>query len=247
MRRTPGFSQTAPGFNGPTRTVLLTLVALFVVQLIASGWLKLPVIETLGWWPLFGGSFRVWQPLTSLLLHQPDPISALFDWLVIYFFLPAAAQGMGWAALRRGLAIILGGAVAMALLLQAVGAVVPGAPYVGLNPLIVALTVIFGLTRPNATILLFFVVPVRAAWIAWGSGLLAALFFLATRTLDATLWVTGWVAAWLWLQDLSVRDLRRPYLRWKQARLHRRLSELQVIEGGRGRTGDKEDEGPLYH
>ena len=236
-----------PGFSGPTRTVLLTLVGLFIAQLIAASWLGLPVVENLGWWPLYGESFRVWQPLTSLLLHKPDPMGALFSWLVIFFFLPAAAQGLGWSALRRGLAIILGGAVALGLLLQAVGAVVPGAPYMGINPLIVALTVIFGFTRPNATILLFFIVPVRAIWIAWGSGLLALLFFLATRSLDAALWVTGWVAAWLWLQDLSAADLRRPYLRWKQARLHRRLRKLHVIEGGRGRTGDSEDQGPLYH
>lgn len=247
MRRTPGFAETMPGFTGPTRTVLLTLVGLYMTQLVASSWLKLPVVETLAWWPLFSEAFRPWQPLTSLLVHSPDPISALFSWLFILFFLPSVIQLFGWPAIRRGMAWILAGAVVAGLALEAIGAVVPGGPFMGIGPALTALTVIFGLSQPNARILLFFVIPIRAVWIAWGSGILALLSFLAMRSLDAAMWLMGWCAAWVWLQDLSWPDLRRPYLRWKQARLQRRLRKLTVIEGGRGRKPDSGDDGPLYH
>lgn len=247
MRRTPGFAETLPGFVGPTRTTLLILFGLFLAQLVLGTWMNLPVVDLLAWWPLHSDAFRPWQPLTHALLAPADPIGALFSWLLIYFLLPACATTHGWRALWRGLAFVMAASIGVGVLLQWLGAVLPQGVYVGLAPALTALTVIFGLSNPNATLLLFFILPVRAAWVAWGAGLLSLLAFLSTRSMEPAMALAGWCAAWLWMRELSLRDLRRPYLRWKQARIHRRLRQLQVIEGGRGRQPPSDDDGPLYH
>lgn len=247
MQRTANFGDLTPRLSALTRTVLIVSLSLYVLQLLGEGWLKLPVASALSWWPFGSGQFEIWQPLSSLLLNGPDPLAAFFSWLAIYFFLPPVEQTFGVRGVGSATATVVGLTIALGMLLQVVGAVAGIGPALGPGPLLIALTVLFGFSRPNATILLFFILPVRAIWIAWGSGLLALLYFLATRTLGSALIVSGWLGAWVWLQGASPTELRKLWLRWRHARLHRRLQRLEVIEGGRGRGDDDGDNGPIYH
>ena len=117
------------------------------------------------------------------------------DWLAIFFFLGPAERTLGRRGLLRATLLTVALSAVLGFLLLVMGAVSPRAPFVGLNPIITALIVVFGLSNPNASILLFFVLPIKAAWIAWGSGLFALLNFLALRDLDSSLWLTGWIVA----------------------------------------------------
>lgn len=247
MQRRMSFGDPLPFDSGLLKIVLGASVGLYVLQLVLSSWVGLPVFEQLAWWPFDSGAFRPWQPLTAFLLNGPDPLGAFFTWLAFYFFLPPVEQSLGARGLGRAAALTVLVSIGLGLLLQLVGAIVGERPFSGPGPLLTALTVLFGFTRPNASILLFFVLPVRALWIAWGSGLLALLYFLSTRSLDSALWLSGWIGAWIWLRGDPFQGLRKRWLRFRYDRLNRRLRKLEVIEGGRGRGASSRDDGPIYH
>jgi len=238
-----------------TKRVLILLLGLFVGQLVLENWFGVRLTRYLAWHGIETGMFYPWQVVTAYFLNGPSVIQALFDWLVILFFLPPAEEAYGKKGLSRFLLTLLAVSALAGFGLNYVGAVHQGAlagAFTGLNPVITGLIVLFGLTRPNAQILLFFVIPIKAAWIAWGTGLFAFLFFLGGRDLDATLWLSGWVGAYLWLQMRpSSTGLRRTLLQFKQRRIQERLqraeeerlSQFEVIEGGREDDGPSERKG----
>lgn len=217
-----------------TKRVLLALVGLYVVQLVAEQWLHLPLTEWLGWHDLRSG-FMPWQPVTAYLLNGPTPLGAFLQWLFLFFLLPPVELLVGRKALLRALLVVFVVATVLGLALNALGAVSAPTPFIGIDPLLTALLVIFGLTRPNARILLFFVLPIKASWVAWGSGLLALLSLLSSRDLRAAMWFGGWVGGYIWLHGGPGRLVRRWRLKAKHKRIEKRLKRFEVIEGeGRG-------------
>lgn len=247
MQRSVQFGPPSPPFSGLSRTVLIASVGLYITQLIAESWLHLPVVELLAWWPLGSDQLRPWQPLSAWLLNGPDPLAAFFTWLAIWFFLPPVEETFGSRGLSRAAATTISLSLVLGFVLQLLGAIAGQGPFYGPGPLLTTLTVLFGFSRPNATILLFFILPVRAIWIAWATGLLALLYFLATRTLGSALILTGWIAGWLWLQGISPGALRKLWLRWRYERLHRRLRDSQVIDLDERRRRSADKDGPIYH
>ncbi len=225
-----------------TTRVIGVLFGVYVVQLLAENWLGLPVTGALAWSPWRSGLFRPWQPLTFWLLSGPAPLSALISWVVLFFFLPPTERTLGRRGTLRFTLFTVAFTAVAGLLLDLVGAVAGGSPVLGIEGLLAAMIVVFGLAHPRATILLFFVIPVQAAWIAWGSGVLALLNFLAGRSLGAAVILAGWIAGWLWMELLRRGGLRRVLLRRKQARIKKKLSRFEVIDGGRGPDG-----GPWVH
>ncbi|MDP2308853.1 MAG: hypothetical protein Q8P18_22720 [Pseudomonadota bacterium] len=215
-----------------TRNVIVTLFAIYVVQLLSGG-----VIQDLFAWQAFGAGFKPWQIVTAFLLG-PTPLSAVLSWLVLFFVLAPVDNLLG----RRGLLQALGvswvcGVVASSLLLAA-GFV--SAPFMGLGPVVAVLITLFGFLMPNAQFLLMFIVPVRAIWLAWGTGLMSFLYMLYSRDLSSSLQFFAWTGAAVWM---AVRNggMRRVSLRWKRRQVERKLSRFQVIEGGR--TAEKRPKG----
>jgi membrane associated rhomboid family serine protease len=219
------------GFTPLSKLVLTTLLAIYVLQQVAQQWLKLPVIETLAWWP-YGAGFQPWQPLTGWLLNG-DVLRAFFDWLFLFFLLPPVEQMFSRKQLIRLTGFIVVGSAIMGLLLVTFGAVSIRTPWYGIEPLLAGLLVLFGLSRPNAQILLFFVLPVKASWVAYGSGLLCLLYLLSGRDLSSAMWAAGWLSAYLWMNGGVSRGLKKTWLKYKHQQLQRRLSRFDVIEGGR--------------
>jgi hypothetical protein len=109
-----------------------------------------------------------------------------------------------------------------------------------------ALLVIFGLSRPNATILLMFIIPIKAAWVAWGSGLLCLLHLLSDRDMSSAMWLSGWISGYLWIRGGIEQPLKRFWLRRKHTKIKKRLSTFDVIEGGKG-WGSSSDGDDLVH
>lgn len=248
------------------KRVLIALVSMYVAQLLAMQWLGLPLMELGAWWPFASGGFHIWQPLTAPFLQGPDPFGALLGWVMVFFFFSPAEQTVG----RNGLLQAAGAAYAATLVLGFLGlwsgaVSVAGIPYFGLEPFLTMLVVLFGLTRPNAQILLFFVLPIRASWVAWGSGLLALLYFLFSRDLDSLSVLTGWIGGYLWLQarakggvKQALQSLKpKPDPRSKHAETQERLRKFTVYEGGgdgkpsngAGRPGwaQGDDDDPIVH
>ncbi len=220
-----------------TRNVIVTLFAIYVAQLLSGG-----VIEGLFAWQPFGAGFKPWQVATSFLLGGPTPLAAVLDWLVLFFLLAPVDGLLGRRALVQALGVSWVVTVVASAVLLATGLVGPSV-FLGLGPFLTALVALFGFMVPNAQFLLFFVVPVRAIWLAWGSGLLAFLYLLYSRDLGSSLLFFAWGGASAWL---AIRNgaLRRTQLKWKKRQIERKLSRFEVIEGGRNERRPKRSSDP---
>jgi len=221
-----------------TKRVLGALIALYILELLLVFWFKVDVTRWV-FMNRLGPSWMPWQFLTAQLFNHLSPMGALFDWLMIVFFFGPVERLMGRKKLLTSLGIVAIGAGILATALDALGAVAGEGPFVGLNPIITALVVFFGLTLPNATIRLFFVLPIKAAWIAWGSGLIALLYFLAARDLDSAMAISGWVLAF-GVMKIGPDEWRKLWLRWKARKLEKELEKFEVIDGGKGSGDDDE-------
>ncbi len=232
-------TQNFGGFNIEVtplvKKTLITLVSLYIGQIVLTNWMHFPLEQWLYIWPLDSGAWRPWQLVTALLFnHVGSPLTACIDWLVLYFFMGSVERLMGTRGLIKAVGFSLAFAVLTTTGLDAIGALVPQTPYVGLNPLLMALLVFFGLLQPNAKILLFFVLPIKASWVAWASGFIIALYFLAFRDLSSSMSLGGWGGAWLWLQHSQGGGPLHWWSRHQKMRkLERDLGRFTVHPGGK--------------
>jgi membrane associated rhomboid family serine protease len=161
---------------------------------------------------------------------------------MFYFFFPTAQQELGTRGTLRVLGVSTATAIVLALALQFVGALHGGSVFLGIHAQLAALLVIFGLTRPSATILLFFVLPIRASIVAWGTGLLSFLFLITRRDLGSAVAFCAWLGA---VAEIAGRPrLTVAWLRWRLRRSSPRpgsSARFHVIDGGR-----KQDP-PVFH
>jgi len=126
-------------------------------------------------------------------------------------------------------------AIFVVTMLDLVGAISPGAasaPFTGVTPALLAMLVIFGFSMPNAQILLFFVLPIKAVWIARVSGLLSLLMFLASRDLTSAMALGGWTGGFIWVRT-GGGSFRRLMLRFRKKKLEKELGRFTVIQGGK--------------
>lgn len=208
------------------RNLLVALFAIYVVQLLLGGTLE----RWLAWNPL-GDGFAPWQVFTAFLLGGPSPLGAFFGWLAIFFLVPPLERMLGRRALARAMGVSWLAGVVAAMVAAALGAHQAGV-ILGASPLIGAMIGLWGFTVPNAVIHLFFVLPVKASWLGWGTGLLAFLYMLATREVVNVLAFFAWAGAWAWA--VTPGDWQRRWKLKKQEReLQKKLSRFQVLEGGK--------------
>lgn len=207
------------------------LFAIYVVQLLLRGTLE----PWLAWQPL-GAGFFPWQVFSAFLLNG-EPLNTVFDWMVLFFTIPTLERELGRRRLGNAMMTAWAFAVVAGLVLSAVGAV--SGIFVGLNPLAWALVALFGFLHPDARIMLFFVIPIRAGVLAWGTGLLTFLYMLYARDLGSTLGFFAWVGVYFWMR-WGDGLFRRLSLRFKRQRAARTVGRLEVFEGGRGRSRDND-------
>ncbi len=218
------------------RRILVVLVGSYVAQLLVGR--VMHVDQWFFLWSFDSPYWKPWQLLTHVVFNG-TPIQAFIDWLVLFFFLGSVERLMGKEGFIRGMAVAFGVAVSVTLLLDIAGVLGSGGTHIGLRPFWMALFLYFGLSMPNARILLMFVLPIKASWVAWGSGLLGLLYFLYAPSLTTSMGLFGWIGAYGYMQGF--RELRDHYKARKAAKdIQRDLVHLQVLKGGR--TDDDDDE-----
>jgi len=241
-----------------TKQVLIALFVLFVLQALTSNslpWLLLA-------WPANPETFELWQPFTHWFIQDTraeNVISTLLNWLMVLFFLPPTEESYGRAGVLRVSMVIVGTCAVIGTVGVYAGFFRAGVA-IGFMPLITAYITLFGLNRPNATILLFFILPIKAIWIAWGTGLVALLYFLASLSqggsLPAALALTAWCTAYyLGNQERLKKPLQKWLLRRKQRQIQKRLRRFEIHEGGGevskargwGQDPNEGDDGPIVH
>jgi hypothetical protein len=200
---------------------------------------------------VYGG--YLWQVVTYPFVGFPSGgIWFLLELLVLFWFGRDVFWRLGrrrfWTVILAGGAVAAAVAIGVQLLVAVLGGVgltsVPVfALMQGQRMLMAILIAVFATLWGEATILLFFVVPMRARWFLWLEILFAFMAFLTVKDLAGLLGITAAVAlTWASLAPGGPRQAwRRARLKvegWLiQARLKRlrRGRRFDVVDGGNGR------------
>lgn len=226
------------------KRLLLLYGTVYVLELLAHHWFKIALVPYLWLSPPGHPDFRVWQLVTHPFIHHPAaPFGFLISCLVFYFFV---APVEGYFGARRFLVFFyvaaLGGLLG-GLLFSGVSGF--SGPFYGMLPSLLAVIVVFGLINPEATILLMFVLPVKAKYLSYGTVLITALTFLAKANPVGAFHLGGILFGWLyfrgWFNSLHPDLLHLKYLQWK---LQRKKGRFTVIDGRKDK--DKNDK-PMIH
>jgi len=217
--------------------------AVYVAELLLEHWFHIPVSAWLQLYPPDREGFHLWQIVTHPFIHNPHaPLGFLVNGLVLYFFAAPVEFALGTG---RFLALFYLSALGAALAGMALSGVAGfNAPFMGMLPSLLALIVVFGLLNPEATILLMFILPVKAKYISYGTVGITLLTFLAKANPHGAYHLGGILCGWAYFKaPATALDPQLLYLKYLQWRLNRRKARFTVIDGEKGKDDDK----PTYH
>lgn len=237
------------GLSGPVPPDVIVLLAVvfatFSLDILTGGGLLLLRLTSAVWL-----SGYLWQLATYAVTGYGAPtLWILLELLILYWFGKDVFWRLGrkrfwrtlaWAVLGAALA-----AVAVDLALRLLGFPL-GPPYLmmqGQRTLIAILIAAFATLYADATIYLFFVLPLRARWFLWLEILFAFIAFLGTRDLPGFAGICAAVGiTFTVLRHGGPGGLRHTWLRLRQRHLQRRLERERKKRGFRVVRGD--DRGP---
>lgn len=254
----------------PPRDLVVLLAILFVTysaQFFVSGLGLLRLSESV-WQRGF-----LWQPLTypwigladGALIGMPRPsVFILLELFILYLFAQDVFSLLGRKRFWRLLVLAPLVAAVVALLIDGLALAFAGAAsptafalMQGQRMIILVVIAAFATLRRDATIMLFFVLPIKARWFLWLEVAIAFIGFLGNKDVAGFIGVCVAIAATVWLVRFpSVgRGLRELRLRTERRILERRLrstrrkSKLRIVqddEKGKPRT-DHDGGGPWVH
>ena len=225
------------------KRLLLIYGAIYIIELLFEHWLKIPVVEVLKLYPFKEESFQIWQIFTHPFIHNPrSPISFLINCLVFYFFATPIENAFG---ARRFLILFylsaLGGALC-GLTFSSVSGF--NAPFLGMLPSVLSMIVIFGLLSPESTILLMFVLPIKAKYLSYGTALITFLTFLAKANPHAAFHFGGIIFGYIYFKGpKNIFDPNLIYTKYLEWQLKKKRSHFKVLDGNK----KKDDDRPTYH
>ena len=225
------------------KRLLIIYAAIYILELLLENWLKIPFVAMIQLYPYKFESFHIWQVLTHPFVHNPHaPISFLINCIVFYFFAAPVEQHFGS---KRFLILFYLSALGGALCGLAFSSV-PGfnEPFLGMLPSLLSLIVIFGLLSPEATILLMFVLPIKAKYLSYGTVLVTLLTFLAKANPYGAYHLGGILFGYIYFKGPgTLFDPNLLYLKYLKWQLKRKRSRFGVIDGDK----KKDDDQPTYH
>ena len=256
----------------PPRDLIVLLAVLFTTYSAQFfvGWLGLFRLSEAVWQRGF-----LWQPLTypwiglanGGLLGTPRPsVFILLELFILYLFAQDVFALLGRRRFWRLLLLAPLLAAIVALTIDGLGWIIAGAGapsafalMQGQRMIILVVIAAFATLRAEATILLFFILPIKAKWFLWLEVAIAFIGFLGTKDVAGFVGVCVAIAATVWLIRFPTlsRGLRELRLRTERKILERRLrntrrkSKLRVVKGEfDGKSGGKTDHeggGPWVH
>lgn len=242
----------------PPRDIVVLLVILFVTFSLQFFDGTRALLSVLSLSPAVWNFGAVWQMATYAFVAQPSGgLWFLLTLLITFWFGRDVYRALGRKAFWRTMAWGIGSASGVAVLvgvLMDVAGVLPGTAfaiiqgeYILLTILIAAFATLYG----NATILLFFVLPIRARYFLWLEIVIAFLSFLGTKDLPGFLGLSASVGVTYSILAMGgpKRALREWRLRIEKFIIEQKLKRMQskpkkkdhgfrVIQGGRDKKGN---------
>jgi len=186
---------------------------------------------------------HIWRLVTYPIAGQGAPgIWFLLELLILYWFSKDVYfrlgrkrfwSLLGWGTVTAGLAAV--GIELLARWVPTAASPIPFTLMQGQRTLIVIAIAAFATVFAQATILLFFILPIQARWFLWLEILFAFMGFLSTRDLAGFVGIC--VAVAVTNRALSSvrfdRWLREIYLRFEQRRIRYKLDRMRRRRGMR--------------
>jgi membrane associated rhomboid family serine protease len=202
----------------------------------------------------------IWQPLTYSLVHV-GLVNTLFELLSLWFlagFLEPY-HGDNWV-IGLYAASVLGTAVGALLLYAgaaALGYPMEQAPLFGCFGAIFGMLIAIGYLYGDVQFLLFFVIGIKARYMAIIYGLICLVMLFSQQRMYAFAQMGGALAGWIYLRMVprrgipfflseSLYGMRNRYYRWKRKRAARKFEVYMRSQGrtvrfdGQGRQIDEE-------
>ncbi len=236
MRTTAGRRIELGGFGSgpPPRDLLLILAVVFATY---SATFFTALLDWLRLTPLVWQRGMVWQLFTYPFVGVPDAVATpwiLLELLILYWFGGEVYRTLGRRPFWELLTVTVLGAALVAVLvdlaLRLGGGLGSGLPLLqGQRTLLVVFIAAFAVLRANATILLFFVLPVKAAYFLWIELAFAFIAFLGTKDLAGFLGICTAIGLTVGLLRPGGirRALREPRLRFERWWIERKLGRMR--------------------
>ncbi len=220
-----------PPLSPWSKKLMIGLFGLYVIELTARNILQLPIDGLT--WKAFGFGFAPHQLVTRFLIQGDGVIWVVVSGLVLVLLLPTMERLFPRKQLLQALLFGALGGTAMGLLVDIAGLAASGT--MGWAPAVTAMIVLFGLAMPNAIVQLFFVFPIKASLIVWGTGLLALLLMLGSPSIATAEHLGTWLGIYGWWHYVGPAARKRKLVRaGKSLERH-----FHVIEGQK--QGDQDD------
>ncbi len=260
-----------PDFSGATRRlVLINLAAFFALLVLDLAHYGEMVAKLLALTPSAFFHGALWQPLTYSLVHL-GPLNTLLE-LISLWFLASFLEGHRGSGFVTGIYIwsVLGTAAAAILLEFAAGRFglnLPEAPLIGCTGAVFGMLVAIGVLYGDVQFLMFFVIGIKAKYLAAIYALLAFAALFGQNKMIAFAQIGGALAALLYIRLAPAHSssrgssrgigfffserwyaLRNNYFRWKRRRAGRKFEVYMKKQGrtvrldSRGRQIDEDDE-----
>ena len=246
-----------PSFTPAPRDVLILRGVVFVTG--AFQYFE-PTAALLGWLRLTGAVWTglVWQLVTYPFIGYGDVgLWFLLALLILFWFGRDVYYRLGRKRFWRTLLFSAVTAAVVAEVVYLAGALL-GAPPAsafqimqGQTMLLTIVIAAFATVNADATILLFFVLPVRARWFLWLEVLFAFIAFLPTKDLPGFLGLV--TAVGVTYGALTAGGPKQMFRQWRlraeRWRLQRELDrerrkrKMRVIDGGGEKGEGRDDEG----
>ncbi len=228
------------------KRLLIIYGIIYVLELLSEHWFKIPVVSVLQLYPLKNFSFHLWQIFTHHFIHDPySPVSFIISCIVFYFFAGSVENAYGQ---KRFLILFYTSALGGALCGLAFSSVAGfNTPFLGMLPSLLSLIVIFGLLNPEATILLMFILPIKAKYLSYGTIIITFLTFLAKANPHGAYHLGGILFGYLYFRGLwKYLNPKLIYLKYLEWELKKKRSRFKVVDGRKGK-GNEDEEKPTYH
>jgi membrane associated rhomboid family serine protease len=261
MRRIGSSPFAFPDFSGATRKLVLinlcTYFALAVTGLAASHTASY-IAGRLAFEPAAFLHGWLWQPLTYSFIHF-GIVGTLFELLSLWFlagFLESF-HNANWVLWLYAISVLGTAAAALAIYLVsgAFGIALPGVPLYGSFGGIFGMLAAIGLLYGDTEFLMFFVIGIKAKYLALIYGLVAIAMLFGEQRMYAFAQLGGAFAALLFVRTAprkgmgfalseSWYGLRNRYYRWKRRRAARKF---EVYMRSQGRTVKFDGQGRVIH
>ncbi len=242
--RTASSFRFGSNFTQLGKRMLIIYGVIYVVELLFEHWLKFPVVNYLMIYPFSSDGFYIWQIVTHPFIHNPTaPIGFLINCLVFYFFAAPVEYAFGTRRFLTLFYVAAAGGAVCGLLFSSVSGF--NAPFMGMLPSLLALVVIFGLLNPEATILLMFILPVKAKYLSYGTIVITLLTFLAKANPHGAYHLGGILLGYIYFKGpKNAFDLKIIVAKYYEWQFNRKKSRFTVIDG---KKNSKDDDKPTLH